>query len=427
MASTSLQPAPRSKLAPGLLLVIAGMIATTLAMPQVLGKLPLQHLFKLTLHLHVQESAEFFFLVSLAWWLKPLVALISDAFPILGGRRRAYMIGGAALAAASFAFLAAVPKEFTPLLAVLLVGNAFLVFASVAVNGYMVALAQANAAAGRVAAAQTLTRQLVPLIQAPASSALTVLPLSMLGFACAGILVLLIPAAIFILRDSPEDAVQNLPPGGASARIGAVFTSGAFWAATALIALFYVSPSVSTALFYKQLDVLQMTQDDQMLLGNISSFAGTAAAILYFFICKKLNLRNLLLIGIGGAALANVGYMFYDSIPAAKAIEAFNGFAYTLAEVALIDLAIRSVPKGSEAFGVALLFLPRNIALFFSDSFGTQLTDSLHWSISSVALIGAFVISLAGLAAWFLPQRIVGSKDGEFPPGSAAPQPTFST
>jgi hypothetical protein len=71
------------------------------------------------------------------------------------------------------------------------------------------------------------------------------------------------------------------------------------------------------------------------------------AAIGYGILCRRLNLRTLLVGCMIFATAANLGYVFYSSAGRAQAIEGLNGFGYTLAELALMDLAVRSTPAGS--------------------------------------------------------------------------------
>ena len=52
------------------LVIIFGIFATTLAQPQVLGRLPLQFLLKNYVHVTREQMAEFFFWCGLAWYFK---------------------------------------------------------------------------------------------------------------------------------------------------------------------------------------------------------------------------------------------------------------------------------------------------------------------------------------------------------------------
>ena len=65
-------------------IIVAGILATTLAQTQVLARLPLQNLLKNELHLDRSANAAFFFWAGLAWYLKPLAGIVTDAFPLFG-------------------------------------------------------------------------------------------------------------------------------------------------------------------------------------------------------------------------------------------------------------------------------------------------------------------------------------------------------
>jgi hypothetical protein len=71
------------------LVIIAGVLATTLAQPQVLARLPLQNLLKNELHLDRTANAAFFFWAGFAWYLKPFAGILTDAFPLLAAVAKA--------------------------------------------------------------------------------------------------------------------------------------------------------------------------------------------------------------------------------------------------------------------------------------------------------------------------------------------------
>src|SRR6516165_7694063 len=131
------------------LVIIAGVLATTLAQPQVLARLPLQNLLKNELHLDRTANAAFFFWAGLAWYLKPFAGILTDAFPLFGSRRKSYIVISASLAALSWLALTVTPHEFRDLLLVGILINAFMVIASTVVGGYMVERAQPIPRSGR--------------------------------------------------------------------------------------------------------------------------------------------------------------------------------------------------------------------------------------------------------------------------------------
>src|SRR3984957_6195530 len=60
------------------IVIVIGVIGTTLAQPQVLGRIPIQNLLKNELHADRAANAAFFFWIGIAWYFKPFVGIITD-------------------------------------------------------------------------------------------------------------------------------------------------------------------------------------------------------------------------------------------------------------------------------------------------------------------------------------------------------------
>jgi predicted MFS family arabinose efflux permease len=129
--------------------------------------------------------------------------------------------------------------------------------------------------------------------------------------------------------------------------------------------------------------------------------------------CRKVNLRTLLFAGLSLATVADAAYLLYSSYRHAQAIEGFNGFCYTLAELAILDLAIRATPAASEGFVFSLMMSVRNFALFGTDWFGSALIDRVHWSFNSVVLADALTTCLTIPLVLFLPVILVRRRDDQ--------------
>jgi hypothetical protein len=97
----------------------------------------------------------------------------------------------------------------------------------------------------------------------------------------------------------------------------------------------------------------------------------------------------------------------------AQAIEGINGFGYTLAELALMDLAVRSTPAGSEGLGFSLMVSVRNLALFGTDWFGSKLLDQYHFSFDSLVIANSLTTLIAVPLVFLLPRVIVIRKDAD--------------
>ncbi|MBV9123979.1 MAG: hypothetical protein JO112_11525, partial [Planctomycetes bacterium] len=104
---------PNKYLRRDLIFIAYAALITTLSQTQVLGDLPIR---KQLMNFGADETAVslFIFWSGLAWYLKPAFGLVIDAFPLLGTRRRWYMISAAALAALSWGLAGYSPRWCQP-------------------------------------------------------------------------------------------------------------------------------------------------------------------------------------------------------------------------------------------------------------------------------------------------------------------------
>ena len=114
---------------------------------------------------------------------------------------------------------------------------------------------------------------------------------------------------------------------------------------------------------------------------------------------------------IGINSLFTLSYLFYHSATAAIFIDAQYGFVFTLAELAMMDLAVRATPKGSEALGFALMMSVRNGGQSLSDIFGSWLIDQHHVSFFKLVWLNAGTTALVLAVIPFLPAILTETSD----------------
>src|SRR6266545_3968686 len=406
------------------IVIVVGVLATTLAQPQVLGRIPLQNLLKNELHVSRSANSAFFFWIGLAWYFKPFAGIFTDAFPILGSRRKSYILLGTTLAVASWFALGFAPHEYRALLVVTIVINAFMVISSTVIGGYMVETAQATSGSGRLTAIRQFVQSICSIVSGRSSGYLASIAFGFTTAACAGIMFLLVPAAILFLHERRIRIDRHELLHNAEKQLVKIANARTMWAAAGLMALFYLAPRFATAIFYKQQNELHLTTNDQGTLGSLAGLTGVVAAIAYGIVCRRYNLRTLLIWCMLAGTAANLGYLYYSSWTRALIIDGFNGFGYTLAELALMDLAVRATPAGSEGLGFSLMMSVRNLALFGTDWFGSKLLDGFHvpWLLDEVHVPFNWLV-IANTATtlitvplvFLLPAIIVSRKDAEAP------------
>jgi hypothetical protein len=140
--------------------------------------------------------------------------------------------------------------------------NAFMVIASTAVGGYMVETAQATSGSGRLTAIRQFVQQTSFVINGPAAGYLASMAFRWTAAACGGILFLLVPVTILFLRERRQHPDRREVLTQAKTQLVNIATARTMWAAAGLMALFYIAPGFTTALFYKQQNELHFTNAD---------------------------------------------------------------------------------------------------------------------------------------------------------------------
>ena len=299
--------------------------------------------------------------------------------------------------------------------------NTFMVGASTVVGAYMVETAQASSGSGRLTSIRQFVQECCRIVNGPAAGFLGSIAFGWTSVACGSVLFLLVPATLLLLREQRVHVDAGKLLGGAADQLGRIAAARTMWAAAGLTALFYIAPGLSTALFYRQQNDLHMDTQAQGTLALIAGVGGIIAALAYSQACRRFRLRGLLTFCLLAATVGHLMFLFYQSRAHAMAIEGFNGFTFTLAELALMDLAVRATPRGSEGLGFSLMVSVRNFALFGTDWLGSTLLDRFHLPFSSLVLANAVTTLIAAPLVLMLPGVLVRSRDAELYEDAAAP------
>lgn len=392
-------------------LIGAGIFVSTFAQTGVLGRLPFEFLLKGHLHVAPEAMAGFFALAVLPWNFKPLAGILSDSTPIFGTRRKHYLLLSSAAAALLWWLQGAVSDTYTLLIVVALGINVALMLMSTATGGLLVEAGQEHRATGRLTSLRFVVMNAATLIAGPLGGFLAGRAFGVTAAVGAVLCLLVFPATLWLL-DEPRTARRDSDAWAAAAKqLKAIFHSGAMWSAAGMLLLVQLAPGFTTPLFYYQTNTLGFSPDfiGELLLA--SSGFGILAALLYARVCKRFELRTLLLLAIAISVVGTVAYLGYVSWEAALVIESLTGFVGTLAQLPLFDLAVRATPRGSEAFGYSLMMSVWNIGMSLSDVFGSWLYAHYHLNFMSLVWLNAGTSALALIAVPFLPAAIVKRRE----------------
>jgi predicted MFS family arabinose efflux permease len=404
------------------IMVGLGAFVTTIAQPGVIGRLPFSLLLKNQLHFNAETLATFMFTATFAWNVKPIAGILSDSFPLFGTRRRHYMLLGAGLAAGCWLLMGVLPKAYWPLLLAAFGANAFMVVSSTVMGGLMVEAGRKYGISGRITSIRQTLQSAVSVSNGLVGGYLATMAFGWIVGIAVGLLVVLTAATFFVLTERPAatrdlDVLRN-----ARRQLVTLVKSKTLWAAGFFLALVYVSPGFTTPLLYMQTDKLHFSPPYIGLMETIEGVSGLIGAAIYGVICRRFNLRQLLTSAIAVNALATLLYLGY-SRDSAPFVHALSGFAVVVSELSLMDLAVRSTPRGCESLGFSLMMSARNLALGGSDVIGSRLIDTYGWVFHQLVWLNAGTTALVLIFIPFLPRPIMSRKDGDVVQGPASAAP----
>jgi MFS family permease len=404
------QYAARPQLTHWVVLIGAATFATTMSQTGIL-RLPFQNLLKSELNVSREAMASFFALTALAWYFKPLAGILTDSVPLLGTRRRHYLIFSAFCAAAFYLLSGIASHRYMGLVILLVAANAMLVIGSTVAGALTVEAGQRYGATGRLTSALYVVANGCVLLGGPLGGFLAARAFGFTAATCALISLSIVPFAWWFVREQATKQKSNETWIKAKAQFSWLIRSRTMWTAAGLLFLVYIAPGFATPLYYLQTDTLKLSQPFIGTLILLGGLFGIAGSFLYAFLCPKFTLRVLLYLSVAASALGSLGYLFYRSATAATIVESENGLIAAFVTLALMDLAARATPRGSEALGFALMMSVLNVAQSLSDVFGSWLMDQHHVSFFKLVWLNAGTTAFVLFVIPLLPGPLIERRD----------------
>lgn len=404
----------RNSLAQFMFLIGMGLFITTIGQPKVIGRLPFTLLFKNQLHLKPSAIAGFWAVATLAWYCKPIAGLLCDSIPLFGTRRRYYLILSSLFSGVLWIFFGLVPRTYQAFFWVMLLLNALMVIASTVVGGLLVEEGQRQSATGRLSSMRNALEGVMAFITGPLGGYLAAQAFGWTVGVGAALLFSLVPVAYFLLPEAPVARRNMAVWTSAGVQLASIVRSYSMWAGTAMLFLYFFAPGFQTPLVFYQTDHLKLKPEFLGWLELVGGAGGLVGAAIYAAVCRKFNLRPMIVAGIFINVLGTLLYLKYDSARLALLIEFSNGLFGVLGALPLYDLAARATPRGSESFGFALMMSVRNAAIFaISDPLGSWIYDHWHIGFKGLVWLNAGTSLLALIVVPFLPRIMVNRREGE--------------
>jgi len=353
---------------------------------------PIFFLLKDDLKLGAAETATFLALVGVAWTVKPLYGMLSDLVPLLGYRRRSYLLLTTAMATLGWLALGLQPHHPYGLTLLLLsLTGLGLAFTDVLCDAVMVEEGKPRGLTGRFQSIQWTAIYAASLVAGVGGGYLA----QHVSHSRTFLLVALFPALSFAASAyAVREAPSRFDRATVRATLGALRTgirSGPLWRAAAFILLWSFSPSFGVPLDFYLVDVLGISKLQLGVLATVSSGGAMIGAILFGRFAGVVSPRRLLNLAIGLGVAGTLAYYGLVGWWSAVALNAAVTLVSMVALLATLDLAARAVPTHAEGTFFAALMSVNNLGSSGSEWIGGQLYDlvGLNWLIAISALTTA--------------------------------------
>lgn len=382
---------------------------TVLANSSRLAKLPLRAFLKDDLGLPPERMATFFAVAGLAWYIKPLAALLSDHVLLLGTRRRHYLMLSAAGGTLVWLVAALSPADALLLLLAMITVNCFAVLGNTVAGGLLVDAGRRYQATGVLSAARVLAMNAATLIGGPVSGWLagrTFAWTCWTGVALMTVMLIAISRLTAVEKGVP--ARTSGMPGGLIRDALSQLRARQLWSVCLLTGAFYAAPGIQSLFYYYQRDVIALTDQQIGLLAALNCGGGMLAAVCYGRFSTRFRLSTLVPAGVVFSGAFMLLYRFYDSLTAAVVLEPIAGFCVVLGVLPLHELTARASPPRHEALGFAIILSIGNAAMALSDISGTYLAKVFGLDLPAMLLVNAAFTSASALLVFLVPAALLG-------------------
>lgn len=326
------------------------------------------------------QVAAYFAVLNFPWVIKPVFGLVSDFVPLLGYRRKSYLIAASLCAIAAFAVIARQAEPAAIALPLLLTS-----YAMATASTLCGALLAENGQTYRLSSTFVSQQWLWFYIAIMASSfaggalveslpALTAVQAAAVIAAIAPIAVLL--ASLFLLDEQKASASAPEMRRTLQALVTAT-TSARLYLVGLFLFLYSFAPGFGTPLYYFMTDELKFSQSYIGILGAIASAGWIAGALAHRFMLSGMSSKALLNLSIVLGTLSAASFLLLADPVSAAIVHFANGVALMIATIASLTLAADYSPRRAEGFAFAGLMSIMNLADLASSTVGAWLYDNV--------------------------------------------------
>ncbi len=364
------------------------------------------------------QTTAFRFWLGVPWTIKPIYGLLSDFIPLLGYRRRSYLLLSNLAAAVGFMWMSGISDAKALMIAGIAVGVS-VAAADVIVDALMVEYGKASGKVTRFQGVQWACLYTAALLSGVLSSYLLEWYTPLLALQRAALVCAIMPAVVFCITwwSVPEKKARLDTAGLAESGLGllAALKSVHLWIVLVLIALLAFNPGMWTPANYYFTQVKGLS-DSEYAFADIFFSGGAILAAVAFIVLptKRLSTRVLQTVGILLAAASMTPYFFIETKGQLYIGNIVWGFGYQVGSLATLSLAAQVCPKRAEGFVFAALLSVSNLSTNFGEYFGGQWYEGFAAHRLWILLAISTGITLAGLPiVMILPRKLKAAGEEE--------------
>lgn len=362
--------------------------------------------------LGADEIAGFMLLVGIPWYLKPLFGLLTDFVPMLGSRRKSWLLLATLMATIGLVLAGTLELgagTTGTLLLILLLPCVGVALADVVADALMVEKGQPLRLTGRLQAVQWAALYGAGILTGITGGVLSEHGLQQLGFLICGAFSLLgfVAAWIALERDPPV-------AGGRGASLRATrdaFRHGYVLPIAAFLVLLNFNPFSADVLYVHLTKALGMSESFVGTTYSVGSVAAIAACAVYGALAPRFSTRALIHLSLTAMVACSLSYLALTDERSALVIAGVVAFALMLTTLAQLDLAARYCPAASAATVFALLMALSNLSLALASRLGGGWYESwgarfgAESAFERLVLIGALGTAACWLMLLLLPRQ----------------------
>ena len=346
------------------------------------------------------EISHFMAIVAAPWTIKPLYGLMIDFVPLLGSRRRKYLLLATFATAASLLWLAfSMPQQgaTNELLMLLIIPTLAVAFSDVVVDALMIEKGQPLGMTGRLQSIQWGSMYAATVLAGSLGGWLSEHDRQDLGFLICGLGAAVTFCTAFVwIRDTPpvsatapltpssshpaeqSESLQADAPDSAGSRLAIMrrsLTSRPFLIAAAFLFLWNFNPFCSTIQHLHMTKTLNLSEQQYGHTYSLFSVGSIGACLMYGLLCRIIPARWLIHLAIAAGVLATMMYLLAVGPRSAFVVSVIAGIAYMLGNLIQMDVAARMCPPAIAGTMFAMLMSVSNIAIILSTSLGGWLYE----------------------------------------------------